>query len=173
MKGSFIPELIKAIIKEGKEFYEVWQWQPLYYKGIHVSGYDYRKAKRWINNLENRAIVRRVAGDKYKFTPKGKKWFARSVLKYYGLRYSKWDNKWRVVIFDIPEELHTKRNQLRTKLKNLGFYMLQKSIFVIPYPCEDELIDICKKLKVGNYVDIITADSIGFKEEEIKKFFSI
>ena len=85
----------------------------------------------------------------------------------------KWDRKWRIVIFDIPEELHKNRNSFRAKIKNLGFYMLQRSVFVFPYPCEEELNELCSRLNISDYVDVIRADSIGFKEKEIKKYFDI
>ncbi|HEY4474939.1 MAG TPA: CRISPR-associated endonuclease Cas2 [Candidatus Paceibacterota bacterium] len=173
MKSDFIPKFIKAIIETGKDFHEVWQWQALYYKGFQVSGFDYKKTEKCFRNLQHREIICKTSGDYYKFTTKGRKWFSNSVLRHPRLRYDKWDKKWRVVIFDIPEELHKNRNQLRAKLKNLGFYMLQKSVFVIPYPCEKELGYVCKNLKIADYVDVILAESVGFKEKEIKKFFNL
>ena len=51
----------------------------------------------------------------------------------------KWDRKWRVVIFDIPEQFKLARESLRRKLQEMGFYKLQKSVWVYPYPCEDEI----------------------------------
>jgi len=173
MKSDFIPKFIKAVIETGKGFHEVWQWQSLYYKGFHVSGSNYKKTEKGFRNLQYRNIIRKTAGNNYKFTDKGRKWFSSSTLKSSFLGHGKWDKKWRIVIFDIPEELHKNRNQLRAKLKNLGFYMLQKSVFVIPYTCEKELGYVCQNLKIVDYVDVILAESVGFKEKEIKKFFNI
>ena len=173
MKSDFISKFIKTIVETGKDVHTVWQWQPLYYKGFHVSGFDYKKAEKGFRNLQHRNIIHKTSRNGYKFTDKGKKWFDNSILKHLDLRSGEWDKKWRIVIFDIPEELHKNRNQLRTKLKNLGFYMLQKSVFVIPYPCEKELGYICRNLKIVNYIDVILAESIGFKEKEIKDFFDL
>jgi DNA-binding transcriptional regulator PaaX len=50
-----------------------------------------------------------------------------------------WDKKWRMVVFDIPEKLKASRNALREKLKELGFYELQKSVWVFPYECKNEI----------------------------------
>ena len=50
-----------------------------------------------------------------------------------------WDGKWRVVIFDIPETLKKARDALRNRLKSCGFQELQKSVFVLPYPCDNEV----------------------------------
>lgn len=52
---------------------------------------------------------------------------------------SQWDKKWRVVLFDIPEKQRGARDALRTKLKELGFYEMQKSVFVFPFECRNEI----------------------------------
>jgi CRISPR-associated endonuclease Cas2 len=51
----------------------------------------------------------------------------------------KWDGKWRVVIFDIPSHSDTVRNVFRRKLKEFGFYQLQKSIWICPFECKEEI----------------------------------
>jgi len=51
----------------------------------------------------------------------------------------KWDRKWRLVIFDISELKRTKRELFRSKLKQLGFKPLQKSVWACPYECKDEI----------------------------------
>ena len=51
----------------------------------------------------------------------------------------RWDKKWRIVLFDIPESQKRIRDSLRRKLKKLGFLEFQKSVFIYPYPCEDEV----------------------------------
>ena len=173
MKGEFIPKFIKAFIETGKGMYEIWQWQPLYYKGWKVSGPDYGRAYGNFKNLEKRGLVSKIDNDGYKFTKKGAKWFGVSKFKYLELSNGKWDKKWRIVIFDVPEEMHNQRNWLRKKLKTVGFYMLQKSVFVFPYSCEDELSYICSYLDISDHVDLIVADSIGFQEQEVKKFFGL
>ncbi|MEK7562216.1 MAG: hypothetical protein AAB509_00850, partial [Patescibacteria group bacterium] len=50
-----------------------------------------------------------------------------------------WDGKWRFVVFDVPEKFRIGRDALRGKIKKLGFYELQKSVFIFPYKCQDEI----------------------------------
>ncbi len=50
----------------------------------------------------------------------------------------KWDKKWRIMIFDIKNEQRLKREALRGKIKELGLYQLQKSVWVYPYNFEKE-----------------------------------
>jgi len=128
--------------------------------------------KKGLYNLKNRGLVR-FSGPNIKLTPKGQVWFKKSYLKYMRDFYPKWDKKWRIVIFDIPQDKHKDRNCFRQKLKSMGFYMLQKSIFVFPYPCEEEIAEICRRLKINDYIDIIKADSVGFRQQEIEKYFNL
>jgi DNA-binding transcriptional regulator PaaX len=73
---------------------------------------------------------------------------------------SKWDGKWRVVMFDLPIQYKKIRDSLRFKIKQIGFKQLQKSVWIYPYPCTDEILFIVDYYKVGKYIEIITADEI-------------
>lgn len=52
---------------------------------------------------------------------------------------SRWDKKWRVVIFDIPTKYNRTRDIFRMRLKQLGLYQLQESVYISPYPCFSEV----------------------------------
>ena len=51
----------------------------------------------------------------------------------------KWDRKWRLIIFDIPNKQKVKREAFRGKLKELGLCPLQKSVWIYPYVCQKEI----------------------------------
>jgi len=172
MKENFISKFVKTIINLGVEMHEMWQWEPLYYKGMRVSGYDRKRAYTGFKNLEKRGIIEKN-GTQYKFTKTGKKWLKQSQIKYFKLQNKKWDGYWRVVIFDIPQEYGEKRNILRRRLQCWGLHMLQKSVFVFPYACEEELGYLCSWLELSDYVDVIVAKHIGSREKEMRKYFKI
>ncbi|KKS01395.1 MAG: Phenylacetic acid degradation operon negative regulatory protein [Candidatus Yanofskybacteria bacterium GW2011_GWA2_41_22] len=142
----------------------------LFYPDEHK---DYQKRfRKGLYNLEQQGYI--ISHNKtFKFTKIGKKWCGNNSYKYTPFRDERWDKKWRVVFFDIPEELHTKRDIFRYRLKNWGFYQLQKSILVMPFKCESDIAEICSQLQIDNYVDILIAESIGAEEEEIKKIFDL
>jgi len=71
-----------------------------------------------------------------------------------------WDKKWRIVIFDIPEESRHLRDSLRKHFRDLGFIELQKSVMVHPYPCEKEIEFLVELYKARKYVRFILADQI-------------
>lgn len=51
----------------------------------------------------------------------------------------KWDRRWRVVIFDIPNKYNRVRDIFRMRLKQLGLFPLQESVYVSPCPCFEEV----------------------------------
>lgn len=54
-------------------------------------------------------------------------------------RSKKWDGKWRILIFDIDEKNKIKREALRGKIKELGLFQLQKSVWIFPYYFQKEI----------------------------------
>jgi DNA-binding transcriptional regulator PaaX len=82
----------------------------------------------------------------------------------------KWDGKWRVVLFDIPEKDRLFRDILRQHLYNLDFKKLQHSVFVSPYPFEKEILDLVMLYSAEKYVRVITATRID-NEARLKGYF--
>ncbi len=87
--------------------------------------------------------------------------------------YKKWDEKWRMVIFDVPEKKNKERRALSAKLKDLGFYPLQKSVFIYPYDCQDEIDFICSFLSIDRYVNYCIVNILDKKEGDLRKFFNL
>ncbi|MBI2475983.1 MAG: hypothetical protein HYV67_01960 [Candidatus Taylorbacteria bacterium] len=72
----------------------------------------------------------------------------------------KWDEKWRIVTFDIPQKARWIRDSLREHLRQLQFYELQKSVFVHPFDCKNEIDYIVEFYNIRRHVRFIIADSI-------------
>lgn len=83
-----------------------------------------------------------------------------------------WDKKWRIVIFDIPEKHKNMREIFRRHLQVMGFFMLQKSVWVHPYSCFDEIEFLRQIYHVGVNVTYIIADKIE-SPENLKHFFDL
>jgi len=67
----------------------------------------------------------------------------------------RWDGKWRVVIFDIPESRKTHRDAFRRKLIDLGFERIQDSVWRHKYPCAKEIEFLSHLYEIYPYVDMI------------------
>jgi len=88
-------------------------------------------------------------------------------------KLKRWDKKWRLVIFDIPEKKKKERRALSQKLKDLGFYPLQESVFIYPYDCRDEIDFICEFLLINRYINYCVLNSLDKREGELRKIFNL
>ena len=71
-------------------------------------------------------------------------------------RQAHWDGMWRMVMFDIPEDKKVAREALREKLKDMGFLRFQKSVWIYPYTCDEEIDFLSEYFLVASYVNLIT-----------------
>lgn len=134
--------------------------------------------KKQISNViyrakRNRLISVAYKGDKtvIKLTKEGKEKLL--IYKFEDLRLikpKKWDRKWRLVIFDIPEEYKQARNAFSQKLKEMEFYQLQKSVWITPCPCEDEVDFIKETFEIRRHVRVVTAETIDIQDDLISFF---
>ena len=105
-----------------------------------------------------------------KITEKGKVRLINFDIDTIKIQLGKWDGKWRFVIFDIPEKKRIARDILRSKLKEIGFIQIQKSVWACPYECEEEIAFISSVYEVERYVNYIVAAKIDHEEFLKTKF---
>lgn len=142
--------------------------------------YTDKQIKNAVYNLKKRKLIKivRYDGDKVRvvLTNKGKKRIKEFSLETLLIeKPKKWDGKWRILMFDIPTKpkiYNQAREALRNKIKELGFYQLQKSVWVYPYECEDEILFVAELFYVQKYIEIITAEKV-LHEIQLKKFFKL
>ena len=81
-----------------------------------------------------------------------------------------WDKKWRLFIFDIPEDSRDKRDSLRKLLKGFNFVKLQASVFISPYALNREGVNYLKASGLMDYIRILRVDKMDDNKQLLKKF---
>ncbi|MDP2951287.1 MAG: hypothetical protein Q8N55_02785 [bacterium] len=111
---------------------------------------------------------------KVKLSEKGKK--VIQEIEFDAMKIAKpekWDGKWRVITFDIPNTAQKNaRDCLRHKLKELKFYPLQKSVFAHPFPCKKEIEILCEFYQLWPYINILLVEKIS-NDQDLKKHFNL
>ncbi len=107
-------------------------------------------------------------------TPKGKAlagWLQIDALQI--KRPKRWDHKYRIIMFDIDQLRKSHREAFRGKLKELGFYPLQKSVWIHAFDCKDE-VALLKDFfgLTDREVRYMYVDEIG-DDKEARKFFNL
>ena len=87
-------------------------------------------------------------------------------------RKKRWDKRWRVIIFDIPERRRGVRSRLRAIMQECGFVRLQDSVWVYPHDCEDLTVLMKAELKTGSSILYMVVEKIE-NDAWLKKHFSI
>src|SRR3989344_5150956 len=84
----------------------------------------------------------------------------------------KWDGKWRMVVFDVPEKYRIGRDALRRALKQIGFLEYQKSVFIHPFECKDEIDFVVEFFRMRPWARIVVAESID-DDLRLKRHFNL
>ena len=128
-----------------------------------------------VETLVSAGLVRRILSAdgtiQLELTRKGK-WEALLRFKSVDRKKEKWDNLWRVVIFDVPKEKNKMRHELRRAMKLYGFKMLQQSVWVYPHDCEDLIALLKTDLRIGKDVLYMIVESIE-NDGHIRRHFSV
>ncbi|MFH1749673.1 MAG: hypothetical protein ABH837_02145 [bacterium] len=129
---------------------------------------DHRRSLK--NLINQQLIVQRE--DKFYLTLKGKLELLRCSNNKIKVKKSKWDRKWRIIAFDIPESKRKTRRHLREYLFQLDFRAIQQSIWITPYKIKfEDLTGLFDKTVTEKLVFIETHKISN--EEKIKKLFSL
>lgn len=89
------------------------------------------------------------------------------------VKQKRWDAKWRLVMFDVAERKKAARRALSAKLRSLGFYQLQKSVWAHAYPCSVEIELVRQALEIGpEDITLVESDYLN-REAELKRFFGL
>ena len=84
----------------------------------------------------------------------------------------KWDGRWRMVVFDIPERRGHIRARLRAYMNEIGFVRLQDSVWVYPYDCEELFVFLRTNLRLGKGILYIVAEEIE-NDSALRKHFGL
>ena len=93
-------------------------------------------------------------------TDKGRRRLLEYDFENIELKNKRRDGKWRLIIFDIPEELKNARDVFRRKLVELGFIRLQDSVWVSAFPCKNEIDFLSNFLGISDFVTLVSLDKI-------------
>lgn len=132
------------------------------------------RVNRTLKRLEQqKLLMRKIKNGKEEFvvTEMGKHQLESYLLD--DLRITpqkKWDEKWRVLMFDIPEKQKKARDAVSFTLNEVGMMTIQNSTFISPYPCKNEIDFVTNFYKVTEHVIYFETDNIECKDDLLAHF---
>jgi phenylacetic acid degradation operon negative regulatory protein len=130
-----------------------------------------RSMKRTLYYLFKKGWIRYEdkEGKRYiKLTKQGK--LKTLLLKFNVNKDHKWNGKWCVVVFDIPESTAKLRSQLVYQLRELSFVKLQASVYISPYALNEEAMEYLRTTKLIDYLRIMTVEKLDDDRKLKEKF---
>lgn len=111
--------------------------------------------------LVRKGLLKYTASGFVSLTRKGEAALRQFELHEYKLQKpARWDEMWRLLIFDIREERKGLRDKVRRTLIAIGFVRLQYSVWAYPYDCEDLVTLLKADFRVGKEVLYLIVDKI-------------
>ncbi len=158
-KKKFLTDLVLLILEksiDGYVAFEDFANNPL------LVGRDLRQSElsQIMKRLREKGLIELISDKElaFRLTDSGKD---RALWKKIELGDEKWDRKWRLVIWDVPEKRRAARDLLRYKLKQLGFKQWQQSVWASKVNCTKLLRDFIRKTGIGDWVMVVETDNIG------------
>ncbi|RJQ30873.1 hypothetical protein C4572_03295 [Candidatus Parcubacteria bacterium] len=135
-----------------------------------------RKLLRSVDNMKKKKLVKiyqKNDRDIVEITELGrKKILSYDLQKIKLTRPKKWDGYWRIIIFDIPEKNKKARMALSLKLNEMELYPLQKSVFVCPFECKNEIDFVAEFFRVKKCIKHILAKEIE-NDELMRSYYNL
>ncbi|WP_018131983.1 phenylacetic acid degradation operon negative regulatory protein PaaX [Effusibacillus pohliae] len=102
----------------------------------------------------------------YSMTARGKKRLNEAAARIYKDLPAKWDGKWCIITYNIPEKRRGIRDQLRKELGWMGFGMLANSVWISPHDLVERVKEIAENYEITDCVEIFTADYKGIDDPQ-------
>jgi len=123
-----------------------------------------QKTKASLNSLERENLIQKIDLG-YKLTELG---FKELFLKFPFFRFlkEKWDGKWRVLSYEIPEKKRDLRDRLRREVAGWGLGPWHRSFWLTPHPIINELNTFVSGKEEEKFIQAFQADHV-FGERNI------
>ncbi len=128
-----------------------------------------------IRSLRKRKLVEHPKGDRnvFRLTDRGVR---RALTEAYrNLKITipeQWDGIWRMILFDVSEKHKWERDEFSKKLRELGFFRMQRSVYVIPHPCREEVRFLSSLYSIEQHVRIAETRAIEH-DADLREYFSV
>lgn len=154
-----LPFVLKPILEE-KRRRDQKEWEK----------FNLWRLRQVIKRFREQKIVE-VSDGVVKITEKGRQKLLRFNLEEMELK-RKTDGKWRLIIYDIADLRREQRENFRFMLKKLKFLKIQKSVYLTPFICDDEIEYLRQLFGIGEEVLVMKISGVE-NEQAYRNYFGV
>ncbi len=129
-----------------------------------------REIRRTLYYMKERGYLAGEYEHGLQLTDKARERLARIDAKLIATPQDVWDGWWRIIIYDIPNELQSARHALQNELRRYGCYILQRSVYITPFPCIDDIQTLAARCGADKYVTHFEAKNLPNAAAMIRLF---
>ncbi|MDO8570377.1 MAG: CRISPR-associated endonuclease Cas2 [Candidatus Daviesbacteria bacterium] len=137
--------------------------------------FNQRRLRSELKRMQTVGLVKEIKENgevAYRLTEKGKNKSFKYKLEEIDLSKNKWDGKWRIVAYDIPKDKKNQAEAFRNLLKKMSFYQLQKSVWLTPYQCNNEIEFLKNLYSLTDNVTVLTTQGLE-SEQAYRNYFGL
>ncbi len=142
----------------------------------HVYGEDIKvggNLRRTLDYLRKKGFVRWTDKHGARFITLTKQGRVKTLLgKFNIVEPKEWDNKWRLLVFDIPESASHLRSLLVYQLRSLSFTKLQASVYIGPFAFNEAAMEYLRLSGLTRYIRLLTVESLD-DDTDLRKRFNL
>jgi len=146
-----------------------YEYQKLQFSDYHTlrdlakDAQELHRFRNLLSRLKRQELISQTNDSKWNITKKGIKKinFLREQVVYQKKYEKAAGNQAIIFIFDIPEQKRKKRDWIRRVLKELDFYMLQRSVWRGTNKLPKEFVKDLRKLGLESYIHIFSVKEEG------------
>lgn len=120
-----------------------------------------QKTKGTLSALLKEGSIERIEAEEntYKLTEKG---FEELSLEFPFFRFlrTKWDQKWRVISYEIPEKKREMRDRLRREMQGWGLGPWHRSFWLTPHPVIETLRELVSQKEEEKYIQAFDSEHV-------------
>ena len=130
-----------------------------------------REARRIVYNMKAQGYLIGSYSHGLQLTDKARRRLERIALDNLQIEPTRvWDRIWRITLYDIPEDYKSARNALHDRLRAVGCFQLQRSVWITPFPCRDIVETISSQYGVDEYVTYFEATHLDNEAVMLRLF---
>lgn len=163
-----IPGLVRAVVETEKLRRK--------YEKVELSRewqrFNLSLLRRNLRRLQKQDLIKLTNHKEIELTNKGKISFIQQITQLKSEKIKEWQGTWYLVIYDISNLKHTKQRQFRRVLQQMHFLQLQRSVYLTPLPCFEQIKFLRYQFDLNNEVMVIEASKLE-NDHEYRKYFGI
>ena len=135
---------------------------------LEAFGHNEQSVRAAISRMNKQGwVTSRKAGNKsfYRLTDRGVRRMDEAAHRIFKLKPEAWDGKWRLFLYNIPEDKRQIRDELRQELIWSGFGPLSNGLWMTPNDLEGQVNDIIEKYGIHDYVHFFVSENRGPKKD--------